>query len=210
VDLVWTPRARQHLLNVSAYIARDNPTAAMQRSTGSGTPSPTWPYTRPWDVWGVSLGRGSRLSPGHHTSSRTVYASDQYASLPCCTRRSDGRASCNYCLCPAHGLDHAPRPTTGRAWRGPVTAAAAAVIGTDLLTCPRRACWCFVARAHPCRPAGLRVLSLRLLVVPLVSAIHRILLASALVGTSLSISGALSRYRMLLLQPVCQRASGGV
>jgi addiction module RelE/StbE family toxin len=30
VDRVWTPRARQHLLNISAYIARDNPTAARQ------------------------------------------------------------------------------------------------------------------------------------------------------------------------------------
>jgi len=30
VDIVWTPRARQHLVNISAYIARDNPTAARQ------------------------------------------------------------------------------------------------------------------------------------------------------------------------------------
>jgi toxin ParE1/3/4 len=30
VNIVWTPRARRHLLNISAYIARDNPTAARQ------------------------------------------------------------------------------------------------------------------------------------------------------------------------------------
>jgi toxin ParE1/3/4 len=30
VDIVWTPRARQHLMGISAYIARDNPTAARQ------------------------------------------------------------------------------------------------------------------------------------------------------------------------------------
>jgi toxin ParE1/3/4 len=30
VDIVWTPRARQHLIGISTYIARDNPTAARQ------------------------------------------------------------------------------------------------------------------------------------------------------------------------------------
>lgn len=30
MDIVWTPRARRHLLNISAYIAQNNPTAARQ------------------------------------------------------------------------------------------------------------------------------------------------------------------------------------
>jgi toxin ParE1/3/4 len=30
VDIVWTPRAQQHLMGISAYIAQDNPTAARQ------------------------------------------------------------------------------------------------------------------------------------------------------------------------------------
>ena len=30
MNITWTPRARKHLLGVSAYIARDNPTAARQ------------------------------------------------------------------------------------------------------------------------------------------------------------------------------------
>ena len=30
MDIVWTPRARQHLIDLAAYIARDNPTAARQ------------------------------------------------------------------------------------------------------------------------------------------------------------------------------------
>jgi toxin ParE1/3/4 len=30
VGIIWTPRARRHLLNISAYIAQDNPTAARQ------------------------------------------------------------------------------------------------------------------------------------------------------------------------------------
>ena len=67
------------------------------------------------------------------------------------------------------------------------------------------ACLLVLRRPSSSLPAGLRVLSLRLLVVPLVIAIHRILLTSALVCTSLSISGASSRYHVVLLQLVCQQ-----
>ncbi|HZS86312.1 MAG TPA: type II toxin-antitoxin system RelE/ParE family toxin [Chloroflexota bacterium] len=30
MTIIWTPRARKHLLSISAYIARDSPTAARQ------------------------------------------------------------------------------------------------------------------------------------------------------------------------------------
>lgn len=30
MNVIWTPRARRHLLDISAYIAQDNPTAARQ------------------------------------------------------------------------------------------------------------------------------------------------------------------------------------
>src|SRR5205814_1105707 len=79
-------------------------------------------------------------------------------------------------LCPAHGLDHAPGTTTGRAWLAPVTAAGAAAIGAHILTCPRRAGWYFVTRTHSRRPAGRRVLTLRLLLVSFVIPVHTILL----------------------------------